>query len=713
MAAHPNLQYPQKVGEPDCRDYLRTGRCKYGESCKYNHPPNVQSGGGVKTPLDPSEPPFPIRPGEPPCQYYMKHGTCKFGQTCKFHHPPQLMAGTGAASGLGGTVMMNVINAPAPQGSVGGQQFIALNSADGGTVAQLQNQFLQLLPQRPTEPDCIYFLRNGRCKYGATCKYHHPFDGRQQRHRQQEHTYVQLGTVQACLDRHRSSSAGSSMEAGTGGLTSIQLLPSHGVSHGSLGPRRSEPTHILVSDGPIRLMTINQNVSGRTSSYQQTSTNTSPITTSTSAASSYETAVSNLELLTEPAQGQYLHDNQIQMDSSGRFWRRSGSLEHLRHLGGGGSPQSSQDKHLQCNPSSLQQGRALAGAGSENSDGVQLGLSLRHSAEAGRTLQRQNNTRTRSSSFAGPFMYSSSTEPSNLHGKLPGSEWSSGMSSQAPSSNAGGDGSWKAPHHSVHGLSRNVHNVGSLSSSAPEYCPDKFGGNFVSPSEQMIERAVESAPEGLGHLQREHVSGGSGAEDPDDEGLSMMTSALLTMLDTPDSASKNKKVQEPSIMKENSFRSKMARSTSVYTNEYHSSSPSTPRQSGSSFSRSLSTNEITPRTGLEYLSSGQLQYSHQTHPDTQDLTGRTHSSNEASLLSSQDSAGANLEQYSYQQRNEGAATKWSPTWQTPNSPHHQIEQNAKSVSVLQPPPGTHRHNHAQHGGDIFYPKFSFERNPSL
>merc|ERR1719148_203985 len=34
--------------------------------------------------------------------------------------------------------------------------------------------FVQLLPQRPGEANCIYFLRNGRCKYGATCKYHHP-----------------------------------------------------------------------------------------------------------------------------------------------------------------------------------------------------------------------------------------------------------------------------------------------------------------------------------------------------------------------------------------------------------------------------------------------------------------------------------------------------------------------------------------------------------
>lgn len=115
-------RYPQKMGVENCRDYLRTGKCKYGESCKYNHPPNVECGGGIKSP-NPGEPLFPIRPSEPPCKYFLKHGTCKFGQTCKFHHPPDL---------------------------------------------------LELLPQRPSEPECLYFLRNGKCKYGAACKFHHP-----------------------------------------------------------------------------------------------------------------------------------------------------------------------------------------------------------------------------------------------------------------------------------------------------------------------------------------------------------------------------------------------------------------------------------------------------------------------------------------------------------------------------------------------------------
>jgi Zinc finger C-x8-C-x5-C-x3-H type (and similar) len=146
----------------DCRDYLRTGRCKYGASCKYNHPANVQNGGGMKVPLNPSEPLFPVRPGEAVCQYYMKHGTCKFGQACKFDHPvqtaEQMLHNQGVASGM-------------RQNDVSTSQLV-LNPIFPDPNGQ--GVMLQLLPQRPDEPNCIYFLKNGRCKYGATCRYHHP-----------------------------------------------------------------------------------------------------------------------------------------------------------------------------------------------------------------------------------------------------------------------------------------------------------------------------------------------------------------------------------------------------------------------------------------------------------------------------------------------------------------------------------------------------------
>lgn len=158
-------------GMEDCRDYLRTGRCKYGASCKYNHPSNVLNGGGLK-PLDPSEPLFPSRPSEPICQYFLKHGTCKFGQACKFDHPAQSPGMQVISIGGGGVPvqMMNVTQ----RGSSTPPTPLVLNPGMGG---EANGMVLQFLPQRVDEPDCIYFLKNGRCKYGATCRYHHPIQG--------------------------------------------------------------------------------------------------------------------------------------------------------------------------------------------------------------------------------------------------------------------------------------------------------------------------------------------------------------------------------------------------------------------------------------------------------------------------------------------------------------------------------------------------------
>ncbi|CAL1393622.1 unnamed protein product [Linum trigynum] len=38
------------------------------------------------------------------------------------------------------------------------------------------SQFREELPERAGEPDCGYYLKTGTCKYGSTCKYHHPKD---------------------------------------------------------------------------------------------------------------------------------------------------------------------------------------------------------------------------------------------------------------------------------------------------------------------------------------------------------------------------------------------------------------------------------------------------------------------------------------------------------------------------------------------------------
>ncbi|XP_049932772.1 zinc finger CCCH domain-containing protein ZFN-like [Nymphaea colorata] len=121
--------YPERPGEQDCAYYMRTGLCRFGMTCRFNHPPNrklavaaARMKGG-----------YPERIGQPECQYYLKTGTCKFGATCKFHHPRD-------KAGVAGRVLLNVLG----------------------------------YPLRPNEKECAYYLRTGQCKYGGTCKFHHP-----------------------------------------------------------------------------------------------------------------------------------------------------------------------------------------------------------------------------------------------------------------------------------------------------------------------------------------------------------------------------------------------------------------------------------------------------------------------------------------------------------------------------------------------------------
>lgn len=222
--------YPLRPGEPDCRDYLRTGRCKYGESCKYNHPTNVEVGGGVK-PTNPGEPLFPVRPNEPPCQYFLKHGSCKFGQACKFNHP------SGITHGLEG--MQGVSNNALPSGLVfltttaNNASTFTIDSNGGlrhsgslGEVASLTTAptNVQILPQRPNEQNCIYFLRNGRCKYGPTCKFHHPIETATTVHRSRSNSFSGYGQ-------------------------SPRLQP---ITEQRGAPQK--PTHILLPDGQIAVI---------------------------------------------------------------------------------------------------------------------------------------------------------------------------------------------------------------------------------------------------------------------------------------------------------------------------------------------------------------------------------------------------------------------------------------------------------------------------
>lgn len=89
--------FPERPGQPECQYYMRTGDCKFGSSCRYNHPPEwiTPKTSCVLSPIG-----LPMRPGAPPCTYYAQHGVCKFGPTCKFDHPMGALSYSPSASSL-------------------------------------------------------------------------------------------------------------------------------------------------------------------------------------------------------------------------------------------------------------------------------------------------------------------------------------------------------------------------------------------------------------------------------------------------------------------------------------------------------------------------------------------------------------------------------------------------------------------------------------
>ncbi|GAB2274951.1 hypothetical protein Dimus_009720 [Dionaea muscipula] len=239
-------ELPQRVGQPDCGFYLKTGTCKYGCTCKYHHPRDKRNVAQVAL----NNLGLPLRQEEKCCPYYMRTFTCKFGVACKFHHPQpssiptsmqttftipkpadigslgsSILPSTGLAY-VGGlptwllsktqyvsdprdvgaqtympflfspsqgimpaqgwnSYMGNLnptptsLNLVAPTSIFGNNLVYNANDQSGPGINNPVNSLvanIPLLPQRPDQADCRYFMSTGSCKYGADCKYHHPIE---------------------------------------------------------------------------------------------------------------------------------------------------------------------------------------------------------------------------------------------------------------------------------------------------------------------------------------------------------------------------------------------------------------------------------------------------------------------------------------------------------------------------------------------------------
>ncbi|KAJ6841010.1 zinc finger CCCH domain-containing protein 8 [Iris pallida] len=185
---------PERPSEPICSFYAKTGKCKFGANCKFHHPKDLQipSSGQdtgsleqtqsavqniaagysmLATTFVPSTPALlhnskglPIRPGETDCPFYLKTGSCKFGATCRFNHPDRT-----------GNTMMPYSTASLPIGLInpvaslmpGLDPLLARASFGVGPT---------VYPQRPGQMECDFYMKTGHCKFGETCKFHHPVD---------------------------------------------------------------------------------------------------------------------------------------------------------------------------------------------------------------------------------------------------------------------------------------------------------------------------------------------------------------------------------------------------------------------------------------------------------------------------------------------------------------------------------------------------------
>ncbi|XP_070033565.1 zinc finger CCCH domain-containing protein 67-like isoform X4 [Nicotiana tomentosiformis] len=232
------LNHPLRPDAADCAYYMKTGTCKYGLNCKFNHPSQrrnqyylTEGGckygnackyyhsrrkGAISPVLNINFLGLPIRPGEKDCPYYMRTGSCKYGSNCRFHHPdPSTVAGGDPSSGYNGG-SAPVKSAPYPTGSswsspralngtasfvpvvYPASQGIPLSPQWNGYLAPVyptsgkslptppaftmkdpaiktnfytraqQPWLVEEYPERPSQPDCSYFIKTGDCKF------HHP-----------------------------------------------------------------------------------------------------------------------------------------------------------------------------------------------------------------------------------------------------------------------------------------------------------------------------------------------------------------------------------------------------------------------------------------------------------------------------------------------------------------------------------------------------------
>ncbi|KAG5416458.1 hypothetical protein IGI04_004025 [Brassica rapa subsp. trilocularis] len=186
------LGYPLRLGEKECSYYMRTGQCKFGLTCRFNHP----------VPLQPQQqqPQPQLQTIYPTLQSQPMPSSQQYGLVLS---RPSVLPASYLPSPYGGPPPMvlppgmvtypswnpyqaslTAMPSPGTQPSIGSSSVYGMASlspsgpAYTGTYQSggpsLTTSTEQSFPQRPDQPECQYFMRTGDCKFGSSCRYHHP-----------------------------------------------------------------------------------------------------------------------------------------------------------------------------------------------------------------------------------------------------------------------------------------------------------------------------------------------------------------------------------------------------------------------------------------------------------------------------------------------------------------------------------------------------------
>ncbi|XP_047329180.1 zinc finger CCCH domain-containing protein 32-like [Impatiens glandulifera] len=194
--------FPLRPGEQECSYYLRTGQCKFGITCKFNHPQPA----GVSVPASTARPFYPaVQSSSSSALSADQYG----GATSSFRAArPPLLPGSYVPSAYGTTTMLlptgvvsipgwnpysgpvSPVLSPSAQPSVGAGSVYGvtqISSSSSGfpgiypsvpspADASNSSHKEKVFPERLGQPDCQYYLQTGDCKFGPSCRYHHPPD---------------------------------------------------------------------------------------------------------------------------------------------------------------------------------------------------------------------------------------------------------------------------------------------------------------------------------------------------------------------------------------------------------------------------------------------------------------------------------------------------------------------------------------------------------